>query len=239
MYNFFTENPEVNGLFTLTGNDFNHAKNVLRLKVGERFLVSHDKKSNLCELFCYEGESVIAKIIERDYQDTSLPIEIYLFQGLPKADKLELIIQKTVELGVHTIIPVEMKHSIVKIEENKQKKKIERWQKICKDASEQSKRLEIPQVNKICKLADLESLKGVKLTCSTIEKSQNLKNYLKNLGNYDRINLVIGPEGGLSKEEEEYLKKIGFVSVSLGNRIMRVETVPIFLLSVFNYESME
>ena len=96
MYNFFSENPEVNGCYRITGNDFNHAKNVLRLKVGERFLVSYNGMSNLCELFSYENETVIAKILERDFQDTSLPVEIYLFQGLPKADKLELIIQKTV-----------------------------------------------------------------------------------------------------------------------------------------------
>ena len=119
MYNFFTELPEVDGVFRLCGNDFNHAKNVLRLKIGERFLVSHGGKSSLCELTSYEEQTVIAKIIERDFQDTSLPIEIYLFQGLPKSDKLELIIQKAVELGAHSIIPVEMKRSIVKIEEKK------------------------------------------------------------------------------------------------------------------------
>ena len=233
MQRYFSEKKE-NNYLSLGDNDLYHIRKVMRMNDGDIIEVVFKHELYLCEL-----ETDKAKIVKKqDMLKCNKPY-ITLIIPLLKEQKMDLILQKSTELGVDEIIPVEMKHSIVKIEENKQDKKIERWQKICKEASEQSKRLEIPQVNKICKLADLESLKGVKLTCSTIEKSQNLKNYLKNLGNYDRINLVIGPEGGLSKEEEEYLKKIGFVSVSLGNRIMRVETVPIFLLSVFNYESME
>ena len=181
----------------------------------------------------------MASILKKE--DTSLENKPHITLVIPllKEQKMDLILQKSTELGVDEIIPVIMKHSIVKLDDGKQEKKIERWQKICKEASEQSKRLDIPVVGKICKLDDLKSLDGVKLTCSTIEKSQNLKNCLKNIKNYDRIILVIGPEGGLAKEEEQYLKEIGFVSVSLGSRIMRVETVPLFLLSVLSYETME
>ena len=121
MFNFFIDKSNLieNGFVHIVGKDFNHIKNVLRMKKGEQFLISFDGKSSLCELDGYTEESAIAKILQENFQDTSLPIEIYLFQGLPKSDKLELIIQKTVELGVHAVIPVEMSRSIVKIEEKK------------------------------------------------------------------------------------------------------------------------
>ena len=233
MQRYFSKIKENNYLY-LNDNDLYHIKKVMRMNDKDKIEVVYNKELYLCEL-----ENNLAKIIQKQESTLINKPHITLVIPLLKEQKMDLILQKSTELGVDTIMPVIMKHSIVKIDSNKEEKKIERWQKICKEASEQSKRLDIPVVTQICKLEDLKSTEGEKLTCSTAEKSQNLKNYLKNMKNYDRIILVIGPEGGLSKDEEKYLKEIGFTSVSLGDRIMRVETVPLFLLSVFNYESME
>ena len=124
MYNFFITNQNLNeDAVKIDGGDFNHIKNVLRMKVGDTFLVSLDSKSSLCEITSFENDFLLATIIEKNYCDKALPIEIYLFQGLPKSDKLELIIQKAVELGVKEIIPVQMERSIVKIENSKIKSK--------------------------------------------------------------------------------------------------------------------
>lgn len=233
MQRYFSKKEE-NGYLYLNDNDLYHIKKVMRMNDNDKIEIVYNSELYLCSLQNDKG-----KIIKKEEIDLINKPNITLVIPLLKEQKMDLILQKSTELGVDTIIPTIMSRSIVKIDENKETKKQERWQKICKEASEQSKRLDIPVVTKICKFEDLKSLEGVKLTCSTFEKSQNLKNYLKNLKNYDRIILVIGPEGGLSKEEEKYLKEIGFTSISLGNRIMRVETVPLFLLSVFNYESME
>ena len=120
MLHIFVDPAQMQGeLLYVTGKDVNHIKNVLRLKIGEQFLVSADGKSALCELCGFDGDCAIANVIQDDYNDTNLPVEIWLFQGLPKADKMELIIQKAVELGASKIVPLEMKRSVVKIEEKK------------------------------------------------------------------------------------------------------------------------
>lgn len=233
MQRYFSKKEE-NGYLYLNDNDLYHIKKVMRMNDNDKIEVVYNSELYLCAL-----EDTKAKIIKKEETNIIKKPNITLVIPLLKEQKMDLILQKATELGVDVIMPTIMSRSIVKLDGEKEIKKIERWQKICKEASEQSKRLDIPLVTKISKFEDLKSLEGVKLTCSTSEKSQNLKNYLKNLKNYDRIILVIGPEGGLSKEEEQYLKEIDFTSISLGDRIMRVETVPLFLLSVFNYESME
>lgn len=233
MQRYFSKNKQDN-YFVLSDNDLYHIKKVMRMNDKDTIEVVYNKELYLCEL-----EQNKAKVLKKEEVLLENRPHITLVIPLLKEQKMDLILQKSTELGVDEIIPVIMKHSIIKLDDGKQEKKIERWQKICKEASEQSKRLDIPVVGKISKLADLKGLEGVKLTCSTVEKTQNLKNCLKNIKNYDRIILVIGPEGGLAKEEEQYLKEIGFVSISLGSRIMRVETVPLFLLSILSYETME
>ena len=147
MYNFFVDKSNVsNTTAVISGNDFNHIKNVLRMRVGDEFLISVDGVSSLCKLSAFENDSVIAEIIAENYLDTKLPIEIYLFQGLPKSDKMELIIQKAVELGVSKIIPVEMKRCVVKLDGKNKISKVSRWQLIAESAAKQSKRNEIPRV---------------------------------------------------------------------------------------------
>ena len=151
MYNFFVDvDNKKDGRYFIVGSDFNHIKNVLRMNAGEHFLVSCQGVSDLCELESFESDTVVAKIIEENYQNTDLPIKIHLFQGLPKSDKLELIIQKSVELGITSITPVAMKRSIVKIDDKKKKSKRERWQAIAESAAKQSKRSVIPKSMYLC-----------------------------------------------------------------------------------------
>ena len=150
MHNFFVdENNRQGDVYFITYADFNHIKNVLRMTVGDAFLVSDNGVSNLCEIEGFESESVIARIIEENYNDTSLPINIYLFQGLPKGDKMELIIQKTVELGVECVIPVEMNRCVVKLDDKKKKSKVSRWQAVSESAAKQSKCNKIPEITDV------------------------------------------------------------------------------------------
>jgi 16S rRNA (uracil1498-N3)-methyltransferase len=150
---------------------------------------------------------------------------------------MDLILQKATELGVSTIIPVITERSIVKVD-GKEDKKIERWTKICKEASEQSKRLSIPNISSVIKLKDLDT-DGLKMICSTFEKENTFQKFLQNNTMYDKITIVVGPEGGLSLNEEKLLISKGFNPVSLGSLIMRVETVPLYILSVLNFINME
>lgn len=231
MYNFFTDNQQINGKFYITGGDYNHIKNVLRMKKGEQFLVSQGGVSHLCELEDFENESVIATIVEENYQDTSLPIEIYLFQGLPKADKLELIIQKTVELGVSKIIPVEMRRSIVKLDDKKKDGKTARWQAIAESASKQSKRTAIPTVETAVSYAKaLEMAKELDLIILPYESKNGMFdtiNALKEIKAGMKIGVIIGPEGGFDDKEVEKAGELGAKIISLGKRILRTETAAI------------
>ncbi len=236
MQNFFIEKQNlIDGFVKISGNDFNHIKNVLRMKIGDKFLISLDKKSSLCQIEDFLDNQVVAKVIEYDYQDTSLGIEIYLFQGLPKSDKLELIIQKAVELGVHAIIPVQMERSIAKIEPNKVKSKTERYQSIAKSAAEQSKRTIIPEVTEptSLKLA-LEKAKEMDLFLIPYENQKGIENTKKALFSIKKgfkVGVLIGPEGGFSDKEIELATAVG-TPISLGKRILRTETASITALSM-------
>lgn len=237
MYNFFTDNKSKNGdCYFITGADFNHIKNVLRMKIGEQFLVSSDNKSDLCEIAEISDTTITAKIIEENYQNTSLPIELYLFQGLPKSDKMELIIQKAVELGAEKIIPTELSRSIVKIEEKKKKSKRERWQAIAEAAAKQSKRNSIPEVLDIKNLnSALEMAKELDLFLIPYENKDGMAatvEALKQIKKGMKVGILIGAEGGLEEKEVEKAAEIGGKAISLGSRILRTETAAITALSM-------
>ncbi len=231
MYNFFTDREIENNLIYITGQDFNHIKNVLRMKIGENFLVSAGGKSSLCSLKEYLQDAVVAEVLEEDYQDTSLPVEIYLFQGLPKSDKLELIIQKAVELGVTEIIPVEMSRSIVKIEPKKRGTKIERWQAISESAAKQSKRTCVPKVNNIMSYREAisyaEKLDLILVPYENEEGMVATKSALSQIKGGMKIGVFIGPEGGFDDAEIQLARQTGAKIISLGKRILRTETASI------------
>lgn len=236
MQRYFSNSKENNKLF-LINDDIYHITRVMRMKDNDKIEVIYDSELYICNINIEKLPWVeIIEKIESVYEEEK---EIVLAIPLLKEQKMDLILQKATELGVSKIIPIIMERSIVKIDDSKENKKVERWLKICKEASEQSKRNSIPEITKIMTLRELVKEDGLKLVCSTEEKENNLKKFLTVNKNYDKIIIVVGPEGGISPKEEEYLVSEGFTRVSLGKRIMRVETVPMFILSALNYEFME
>lgn len=245
MYNFFVnvENKKENRYF-ITGDDFNHIKNVLRMNVGEQFLVSCDGASDLCELENIQSDTVVAKIINENYQNTNLPINIHLFQGLPKSDKLELIIQKAVELGVATVTPVSMKRSIVKIDDKKKKSKRERWQAIAQAAAKQSKRTAVPEVCDILSYKEfIDRAKELDLLLVPYECAEGMaatKAALTQIKSGMNIGIIIGPEGGFEQKEIDMARELGGKIISLGSRILRTETAAITTVAMcMLYSEME
>lgn len=232
MYNFFVnENQKLNDKYVIIGADFNHIKNVLRMSVGDTFLVSDNGVSNLCKIESFENDSVIAMITEENYNDTSLPISIYLFQGLPKGDKMELIIQKTVELGIECVIPVEMSRCVVKLDDKKKKSKVSRWQSISESAAKQSKCNRIPQIADVLTYKQaLEKAKELDLLLVPYESKNGMadtKDALSQIKAGMSVGILIGPEGGFDEKEVEQAFEIGGKVISLGKRILRTETAAI------------
>lgn len=229
MFNFFADDNSRHGnSYIIGGQDYNHIKNALRMKSGDTFLVSHNGVSHLCSLEAFEGECVIARIIEENYNDTELPVEIYLFQGLPKSDKMELIIQKTVELGVHSVIPVEMSRCVVKLDDKKKKSKTARWQGISESAAKQSKRTVIPEIlDAVSYKQALEMACECDLFLVPYENEEGMKATAKALSQIksgSKVAILIGPEGGFDKSEIKLAVESGGIPVSLGKRILRTET---------------
>lgn len=236
MQRYFSNKLNVNK-FELNKDDIYHITRVMRMKTGDSIEVVYNSEVYICDLEIINNE-VSATIKSKEENKEIDNIEKVLIIPLLKENKMDLILQKATELGVSKIIPVIMERSIIKLEKDRESKKLERWNKICKEASEQSKRVNIPIITEVKTLKDLENESGLKIVCSTKEKDNTIKKYLNDNEDYNKINIVIGPEGGIASKEEEYLNSIGFKSISLGNNIMRVETVPIYILSVINYENM-
>ena len=237
MYNFFVSiDNKKDGRYFITGDDFNHIKNVLRMTVGELFLVSCEGVSDLCCLEDIQSDTVVAKITTENYQNTNLPINIHLFQGLPKSDKLELIIQKAVELGVASVTPVAMKRSIVKIDDKKKKSKRERWQKVAESAAKQSKRTAIPQVQDVVTYKEMISAaKDLDLLLVPYECAEGMaatKTALREIKSGMNVGVVIGPEGGFEQTEIDLAREAGGKIISLGSRILRTETAAITTIAM-------
>lgn len=232
MFNFFADiNSRQNNCYYISGSDFNHIKNVLRMHEGDTFLVSESGVSNLCKIVSFEGETAVAVIIEENYQNTELPVKIYLFQGLPKSDKMELIIQKTVELGVYAIIPTEMSRCVVKLEEKKKKSKTERWQAISESAAKQSKRNIVPEIKNIMSLRQaLKEAEKLDMIFVPYESENGMESTLAALNeirNGMSVGIFIGPEGGFDIKEIKEAIESGGKIISLGKRILRTETAAI------------
>lgn len=244
MYKFFVnENQIENKQISINENDVNHIKNVLRLNIGEKIEVSIlDKgESFICRIKGFEGNCVSCEIEEKIEDKVETNIHLNIIQGLPKSDKMELIIQKCTELGVKEITPIALNRSIVKLEGKDEAKKIERWQKISEVAAKQSKRDIVPKVNKVIKLSNLMELVkeyDIIIVAYEEEKQNSIKQELQNLNKKEnlKIAIVVGPEGGFEKEEVDYLKELGAKIVTLGKRILRTETAPIVMTSVIMYE---
>ena len=236
MYHFFVSEEQINGENAyIEGSDVNHIANVLRMKPGEELLISvRGDWDYLCKIVDIETDRVNLKVLE-SMEQRELPVNITLLQGIPKSDKLEMIIQKAVELGVSEIIPVKTKRVVVKIDEKKVDTKVNRWNAIAESAAKQSKRSIIPKVYEPMSIDNaLEIVKdfGVKLipyeNADGIDKTRRI---LDNMDKTKDIVVFIGPEGGFEEAEVERIKNSGFEVITLGKRILRTETAGLALLS--------
>lgn len=222
------------------GSDVNHMKNVLRMRIGEKVTVSDGNNIQyLCEVERYEETEAVLKILEEQRVDTELASKIYLFQGLPKQDKMELIVQKAVELGAYEVIPVATRRAVVKLDEKKAKKKVERWQQIAESAAKQAGRGYIPTVAPVKTfkeaLAAAKSLDVVLVPYELAEGMKETKALISAIRPGQSVGIFIGPEGGFEKEEVEAAMEIGAKAITLGKRILRTETAGLTTLSVLMF----
>lgn len=226
----------INKNLDLLESDYHHIKNVMRMKITDKIKVVYENVIYLCEIT--DIESVKFKIIEEEKNNND-NVKISIAFGLIKEQKLDYLFQKGTEVGISEFIPVNMIRSVVKIDSNKEDKKLDRWNKILKEASEQSFRSNIPNLTNIKNIKDLINLDfDLKLVCSLNENTQNIKKILQKINKYDKILLVVGPEGGFDLKEENLLIQNGFISTSLGSTVLRAETAPIVATSMINYELM-
>lgn len=247
MPKFFINNENIlsDNRISIEGNDYNHIKNVLRKNINDELNIcnSENSKNYLCKIIDINDKQVVLHIENEIESNSESNINITIFQGLPKAEKMELIIQKATELGVTTIVPTIMKRCVVKVEEKDKQKKVIRWQKIAEVAAKQSGRDKITQI---------EEFKNIKNICEKIkdydavllayenEKNNSIKREIQLLKEMYKdeykIAVIIGPEGGIDAEEVELLQTVGAKVVTLGNRILRTETVSLTITSILMYE---
>lgn len=236
MQRYFVDNKENNNLI-LTKEDLHHIKTVMRNKPGDLIECVYNDELYICKI--EEPMSPMVTIIEKKEDNNELELDITIAIALVKEQKMDLILQKLTELGVTRIIPVKMERSIVKLDNDKFEKKKGRWIKICKEASEQSKRNKIPEITNVMTIDELGKLDyDLKFICSTKIEDNLVNNYLQDINKCAKIIFTIGPEGGISPNEEEKLINYKYTPISLGSRIMRVETAAIYVASILNFCSM-
>ena len=232
MQRYFIKNKDM----LLEESDIRHIKKVMRMNINDKIEVVYNNKLHICEITSLEPFNI--KVIEKLDEDKKTKIELTVAVALVKEQKMYLILQKLTELGVSRIIPVSMERSIVKLDKERFNKKKVRWESICKEASEQSKRTNIPIIEDIKSIKDLTKEDAdLKLVASTKEKEKLLNYYLQSIEDCAKIIMVIGPEGGISDKEEDILVSNGYNRVSFGNLIFRVETATIYVASIINYIS--
>ena len=245
MRKFFVNSNQIeDNKIKILGEDINHIKNVLRLEKGEQIQICDKNllQNYICEIIEVSKESIICKIIEKNESYAEGNVELTVYQGLPKADKMELIIQKCTELGARIFVPVEFSRSIVKLNGKDVDKKINRWRKISEVSAKQSKRDLVPKVRSVINVKQLcNEISNYDLVLLAFENEYNnsLKSELLNIKNTkEKINLaiIIGPEGGIEEKEVEELKNYGAKVVTLGNRILRTETAALSMASIIMYE---
>lgn len=242
MHRFFVDNcSDIKDNIIIDGSDVNHIKNVLRLRCGEHILVSNGNGMDYeCSIVEIDTDTVTAKVLDVFKNAAELPVNITLFQGMPKQDKLELIIQKSVELGVREIVPVITKRSVVKIDEKKAGKKIERYNSIAESAGKQSGRGIIPEVKEFMTFKQaIEYAKTLEMNIIPYEEAEGMaysREVIKDIKNHKSLGIFIGPEGGFAKEEVELSMSMGAKCITLGNRILRTETAGLAVLSIIMFE---
>ncbi|WP_019415874.1 16S rRNA (uracil(1498)-N(3))-methyltransferase [Paenisporosarcina sp. TG20] len=243
MQRYFISQPFVEGISIISGDDAKHIQKVMRMQEGQELIVVSEGQAFKAIIEGYEGFDVRVKKSTDSLRSNELPKLVTICCGLPKGEKLDLITQKATELGMHELILFEAERSIVKWDAQKGQKKQQRLQKIAKEAAEQSHRNSIPlvhdilsfkellqQVNKydVLLVADEEDAKQ--------EKRTQFAEILSKVHDKQSICIVFGPEGGLTRNEIQALIDQGFQTISLGPRILRAETAPLYVLSAISYE---
>lgn len=244
MYQFFVEPGQINindKTVIIEGGDVNHIKNVLRMKPGEEFNVSNgiDGKEYRCAIRSFEEDRVVCELRFIKEDNVELPAEIYLFQGLPKADKMELIIQKAVELGAFKVVPVATKRCVVKLDDKKAASKIARWQGIAEAAAKQSKRAIVPEVTAVMSFKEaVKYASDMDVRFIPYELADGMERTRELMGNLkpgQKIAIFIGPEGGFEEGEIQLAKENGIEPITLGKRILRTETAGMTVLAWLGY----
>lgn len=236
MQRYFVK-EKIDDCFLIDNSDSYHIIKVMRMKEKDKIEVVYEGCEYLCEIVSRDLP-IKCKIIAFLNNNKQLIPRVFIAQSLVKEQKMDYILQKSTELGVDTIIPLNSERSVIKITD-KENKKVARWQKVVKEASEQSKRCTIPKVENIENLSDLVNRSfDYKFICSVNEKAKTIKSVLSNVNISDTILFVVGPEGGLSKREEDFLLANGFTAISFGSNVLRTETASLFVLSAVNYEFM-
>lgn len=241
MYHFFIEQKPAGNEIVITGRDVNHIRNVLRMKPGEQIMVScKNGPDYYSTIVSVEAEQVTASVDRVDEEGRELPSRIHLFQGIPKSDKMELIIQKTVELGVSEIIPVSMKRCVVKLDSKKEDSRRKRWENIAESAAKQSKRSLIPEIHPVMHykeaVAYAASMDLMLIPYECAEGMEGTRKILEQVKPGMDIGIFIGPEGGFEKEEIELAVSSGGHPITLGKRILRTETAGLAILSVLMFQ---
>lgn len=242
MHHFFVTPQQISGdKIRIEGGDVNHMKNVLRMKLHEKAEISDgESRTYLCEVEAYEEDVAILHILEEMEADTEPASKLYLFQGLPKSDKMELIVQKAVELGVYQVIPVAMKRSVVRLDDKKAAKKADRWNSIAESAAKQAGRSRIPEVtmplsyNEALKMA--EELDVTLLPYELAGGMEVTREVIHQIKSGQSVGIFIGPEGGFEPEEVDAAVSMGAKVITLGKRILRTETAGLATLAVLMFE---
>lgn len=224
MHHFFVTPQQISGdKIRIEGGDVNHMKNVLRMKLHEKAEISDgESRTYLCEVEAYEEDVAVLHILEEMEEDTEPASKLYLFQGLPKSDKMELIVQKAVELGVYQVIPVAMKRSVVRLDDKKAAKKADRWNSIAESAAKQAGRSRIPEVT--MPLSYKEALKMAEeldVTLLPYELAGGMevtREVIRQIKSGQSVGIFIGPEGGFEPEEVDAAVSMGARVITLGRR---------------------
>ncbi len=241
MHRFFVNENSINeNQIVITGTDVNHIANVLRMQIGETILISDGNDNEYeCQISSISQTEVVADIVDFNRESRELPIDVVLFQGLPKGDKMDTIIEKNIELGIKQIVPVKMSRCIVKLDDKKAEKKIQKWNAKAESAAKQSKRGIVPTVSNVVSYDEaLSQAKQLDVIIVPYELSENMaytRDVLSQIKPGMSVGIFVGPEGGFAPEEVKKTLEIGAKEITLGKRILRTETAGMMLMSVLMY----
>ena len=242
MQHFFADPSCVDGeQIRLAGSDVNHMKNVLRMKPGEEVWVSDGEGMDyFCSVEGYEEKEAVLRVVKKEVSQTELASHLILFQGLPKGDKMEWIVQKAVELGAYSVVPVSTRRCVVKLDNKKAEKKVSRWQQIAESAAKQSKRMLVPEVHSVMTFKEAlvyaKELDVLLIPYELAKGMKETKELIRSIEPGKSIGVFIGPEGGFEEQEVADAMEAGAKPITLGHRILRTETAGLAVLSVLMFQ---